>query len=213
MNKEIISKLTGRYPELSDFIGSIIGITEGIIAGYEKGGKLLVCGNGGSAADADHIVGELMKGFERKRPLPEDFFSAAGAGTDEDELSYLAEHLQEGLPAINLSAHTSLSTAFSNDAAPDLVFAQGVAGYGKPEDTLLCLSTSGNSANTVYAAITAGAVGIRVFSLTGPNASRLSEISEITVRVPGKSTAEVQEYHLPVYHAVCRCIEDHFFSS
>jgi D-sedoheptulose 7-phosphate isomerase len=212
MKKELITKLLERYPGISDLMESITGVTEGIINSYENGGKLLICGNGGSAADADHIVGELMKGFERSRPFPETFFNLPGLNAETDELSYLAEHLQRGLPAINLSAHTSLSTAFSNDAAPALVFAQGVAGYGKEGDALLCLSTSGNSANTVYAALTARMLQMRVFSLTGPKKSRLSVISDITVRAPGESTAEVQEYHLPVYHAICRCIEDHFFS-
>jgi D-sedoheptulose 7-phosphate isomerase len=211
MNVRIFDELVKRYPRLEDRHESITALTEGIINTFANGGKLLVCGNGGSAADADHIVGELMKGFERRRPVPDKFFTGEEPFTNQAEMEYMQTHLQRGLPAINLSCHISFTSAFSNDAAPDLVFAQGVFGYGKADDALLCLSTSGNSKNTVYAAIMGKLKNLRVYALTGPADSRLSELSRETVQAPGNSTAEIQEYHLPIYHAVCRCIEDYFF--
>lgn len=174
---------------------------------YSAGGKLLVCGNGGSAADSAHIVGELMKGFKLPRALPDseiEKFSAVGA-------TELANGLQGALPAISLVGESALMTAFLNDCLPDNVFAQQVYGLMNSQDTLICLSTSGNSVNVVNAAYTALAKGGKVVSIVGKNGGRLSEISTATIKLPSTVTFEIQEYTLPVYHALCAMLEEEFF--
>lgn len=180
-------------------------------ATYEQGGKLLVCGNGGSASDSEHIVGELMKEFRLKRKV---FAAQAEALRVIDPVmgATLAEHLQGALPAITLTAHSSLTTAFMNDALPQLVFAQQVNGYGRPGDAFLGISTSGNSENVIYAAITAKARGLSVIALTGATPSRLSQLADCCIRVPETETYKIQELHLPVYHCLCLMLEERFFA-
>ncbi len=168
---------------------------------YEKGGKVLVCGNGGSASDSEHIVGELMKGFMLKRPVSDPRLPAD-----------LACNLQGALPAISLVSQVGVLTAFINDVEPHMMYAQLTYGYARENDLLICLSTSGNSKNCVYAAQVAKAVGANVLSLTGAKESKLSEISDVTVRVPECETFKIQEYHLPVYHYLCAMTEKHFFN-
>ena len=173
---------------------------------FQAGGKLLTCGNGGSAADSEHIVGELMKGFLQKRPLTEEERAAiASSGCPEPEK--FSASLQRGLPAISLVSQTALLTAFLNDVQPDMLFAQQVFAYGRPGDVLLALSTSGNSANVVNAAYGAKARGMKVLAFTGEAESRLSQLSDIALRAPSRQTFRVQEYHLALYHALCGCVE------
>ena len=199
-----IEELISRYENLRCCKESIIAACDCLIESYRNGNKLLVCGNGGSAADSEHIVGELMKGFILPRKLSHDL-------VDRINDKELTDALQYGLPAISLVSHTALSTAFSNDQLPSAVFAQQVLGYGKSGDVLLCISTSGNSLNCVYAAKVAKAIGIKVVSLTGEKESNLKELSDITVQAPSKETFKIQEYHLPIYHAICLAIENEFY--
>lgn len=169
---------------------------------YEKGGKLLVCGNGGSAADSDHIVGELMKGFYKQRKLP---------AAEKIRFGEQGEKLQGALPAIALSQHSALSTAFLNDVDPDMVFAQQVYGYGAEDDVFLGLSTSGNSVNVISAAKVAAAKGMKVIAMTGKDGGAMRELCDVCLVVPAQMTADIQEFHLPIYHALCAMLEDYFF--
>jgi len=177
---------------------------------YSKGGKLLICGNGGSSSDADHIVGELMKSFEMPRPVDKTLAKNLQKVSPEKG-KYIAGKLQAALPAISLNAHTSLFTAISNDIDPDLVFAQQIIGYGKEGDVLMAISTSGNAGNVVNAAITAKAAGLKVIGMTGMTGGALKKHCDITVCIPSTLTAEIQEYQLPVYHVLCRMLELRFF--
>jgi D-sedoheptulose 7-phosphate isomerase len=173
-------------------------------------GKYLICGNGGSAADSDHIVGELMKGFVLKRPIEAELKMKLELSFP-DEAYYFVENLQMGISAISLMSHSALTSAFSNDRASDLIFAQQVLGYGKKGDVLLAISTSGNSKNVVYAAQIAKAMGLKVVSLTGSEGGKLRKISDVLINVPEVETYKVQEYHLPIYHIICLILENEFF--
>ncbi|MEN8202414.1 MAG: SIS domain-containing protein [Bacteroidota bacterium] len=205
--KDSLDELTGRIPALES-CKKEIGEAAVLISGcFENGGKLLLCGNGGSCADADHMVGELMKSFEKKRSLPEDLKKRLRTLAGERG-AYLADHLQEAFPAISLCAHSSLLTAISNDMDADLVFAQQVAAYGVEGDVLLAISTSGNSRNVRDAALSAKAKGMTVIGLTGRSGGILKPYCDVSVCVPAERTADVQEYHLPVYHTICRMIEN-----
>lgn len=210
MNKEI-EILKARYPQLEQCMDDIQKTFDVLHECYAKGRKLLVCGNGGSAADSEHIVGELMKEFRLKRKV---FASQAEAmkAIHPEMGQYLAENLQGALPAIALTGHSALSTAFMNDAESVLVFAQQVNGYGKPGDVFMGISTSGNSANVVYAAITAKARGLKVIGLTGEKESKLSALADVCIRVPETETYRIQELHLPVYHCLCLMLEECFFA-
>ena len=195
-----MEKLLKRYPALEICKYDIENALKLIIDTYKKGGKVLVCGNGGSAADSEHIVGELMKGFMSKRPV-----------YDERIPEYLRKNLQGALPAISLPSQTAVLSAFINDVAPDMMYAQLVYGYANKNDLVIGISTSGNSKNIVNAVETAKAVGAKTLSLTGIRESRLSEISDVTIKVPETETYKVQEYHLPVYHYLCAGAEKYFF--
>ena len=208
--KKEIQTLIERYPALQTCENSILDTVETMIDCYTQGGKLMVCGNGGSAADSYHVVGELMKGFVLRRRLPQELCDKLRNATP-TTADYLIENLQGALPAISLVSEVGLSTAYANDQAPDLAFAQQVLGQGRPGDVLLGISTSGNSSNVLYAAQVAKALGIYVIGLTGKKASLLSEQSNICIHVPSDITYQVQEYHLPVYHALCMALEIEFF--
>lgn len=210
MNKQI-EVLIGRYPPLSVCSDDIESAFECIKTSYENGGKLLVAGNGGSAADSEHIVGELMKGFKKARKLSLAQQESLKA-VNEELGSTLAENLQGALPAIALDGHSALTTAYMNDCEPLLCFAQQVNGYGKAGDVFLGISTSGNSKNVLYAATVAKAKGMRVVGLTGQKDSRLKELADVTIRVPQTETYMIQELHLPVYHCLCLMLEDYFFT-
>lgn len=205
-NKSVkfLVELVNRYNELDSIFPSILNATDELCQAFKNGNKLLCCGNGGSAADCEHLVGELMKGFI----LPRSISNELKAKLNDDVLS---DSLQYGLPAISLISQTGLSTAFINDQLPTAVFAQQVLGYGKSGDILLCISTSGNSLNCVYAAKVAKALDLKVISLTGEKDSKLSTLSDITIKVPAKETFKIQEYHLPIYHAICLALENEFF--
>lgn len=200
----IYNELLSRYPVLNECAEDIMKAYKAIEKCYLGGGKLLCCGNGGSAADSDHLVGELMKGFLKKRPLSKAEKEAFGD-------DYAAENLQKGLPAISLCAHSALMTAFENDAVPALVFAQQVYAYAKKEDVLIGFSTSGNSQNVVYALEAAKASGIVSIAVTGRKESRCSAIADICIRLPETETFKIQELTLPVYHCLAAMIEDKFF--
>lgn len=208
--EDVLNELISRIPALESCKQEIGDAAEAIIECFTMHGKLLICGNGGSCADADHMVGELMKSFEKKRSLPEEFKKSLRAAS-EARGDYLAEHLQQAMPAISLCSHTSLVTAISNDMDASLVFAQQVAGYGRKGDVLFAISTSGNSQNVLDAAIAANAKDMIVIGLTGQHGGELLSYCDITICVPAIKTGQVQEYHLPVYHALCRIIESRFF--
>ena len=205
-----IDLLVERYPSLElakeDIIEAYLVMEEC----YENGGKMLVAGNGGSAADAEHIVGELMKGFKMPRKLESTFVEKLVA--ENRELgTILAENLQGALPAIALDGHPALSTAYMNDCEPLLCFAQQVNGYGKSGDVFLGISTSGNSKNILYATITAHAKGLKVIGLTGAKDSKLKDMSNVCIKAPQIETYMIQELHLPIYHCLCLMLEDNFF--
>lgn len=205
------SSLCTRYPVLSDVMPAITAAADLWTHAFARGGKLLCCGNGGSAADADHIVGELMKSFLLRRRLPETERQALlDRGADG---AYLADRLECGLPAVSLSAHAALMTAVANDTAADTIFAQQVMALGRPGDVLLAISTSGNSRNCVLAAETAAARGLSVVALTGRGGGRLASVADVTIAVPETETYRVQELHLPVYHALCAAVEAHFYGA
>lgn len=205
-----IDTLIRRYPNLEVCKKSIIDAYNLMEDSYSHGGKLLVTGNGGSAADSEHIVGELMKGFKKARTLDEGYQEKLKA--ENKELgTVLADKLQGALPAIALDGHPALTTAYMNDAEPLLTFAQQVNGYGNPGDTFLGISTSGNSKNILYAATVAKAKGLHVVGLTGQKDSKLKDIADVTIQVPQTETYIIQELHLPVYHCLCLMLEDRFF--
>lgn len=205
-----IEILLNRYPALKTVEREITEAYLMIERSYKNGGKLLVAGNGGSAADAEHIVGELMKGFKYQRKIHKDF--AKKLLDENKELGeVLAEKLQGALPAIALDGHTALSTAYMNDCEPLLCFAQQVSGFGKKEDVFFGISTSGNSKNILYAAITARAKGMKVIGMTGARNSELEKMSDVCIKVPETETYMVQELHLPVYHCLCLMLEEEFF--
>lgn len=208
-NKEI-DILIERYPQLTCIADDLYASYKVIEDSYKKGGKLLIAGNGGSAADAEHIVGELMKGFKLPRKV-EDTFAASLREINEELGNVLAQNLQGALPAIALDGHSALSTAYMNDCEPLLCFAQQVNGYGKEGDVFLGISTSGNSKNILYAAVTARAKGMKVIGLTGDKNSKLEQMSDVCIRVPQTETYVIQELHLPVYHCLCLMLENEFF--
>ena len=205
-----LNHLIDRYPKLIVCHDDIMVAYEFLEAAYSNGRKLLVCGNGGSASDSEHIVGELMKEFKLKRKIYSDH-AAVLKEIDPELGQTLADHLQGALPAISLTGHSSLQTAYMNDAVPELVFAQQVNGYGKPGDVFLGISTSGNSKNVLYAAVNAKAKGLKVIGLTGAKENKLMKYADVTIRVPETETYKIQELHLPVYHCLCLMLEDHFF--
>ena len=205
-----LNHLIDRYPKLIVCREDILKAYNLLEAAYSNGRKLLVSGNGGSASDSEHIVGELMKEFRLKRKVYADQAEAMMA-IDPEMGATLAENLQGALPAICLTGHSSLTTAFMNDANADLIFAQQVNGYGKANDIFLGISTSGNSKNVIYAAITAKAKGLKVIGLTGARESKLSKLADVCIMAPETETYKIQELHLPVYHCLCLMLEDKFF--
>ena len=202
--------LIERYPVLQPCKEDIINAYYVLEDAYAHGNKLLVAGNGGSAADSEHIVGELMKGFKLPRKS-DSAFKKRLFEEDEELGAVLAENLQGALPAIALDGHPALSTAYMNDCEPLLCFAQQVNGYGKRGDVFLGISTSGNSKNILYAAVTAHAKGLKVIGLTGKKDSKLSDKADICIQVPQTETYMIQELHLPVYHCLCLMLEERFF--
>ena len=205
-----MESLYTRYPVLEACRKDIEAATDAIIDTYKKGGKVLLCGNGGSCADCDHIVGELMKGFLLRRPVSNEFEELLAKEGGEEGRA-LAKNLQGSLSAISLPGQTALVSAYCNDVEPAAVYAQLVLGHGNPEDVLICMSTSGNSKNIYYAALVAKAKGVKTIGMTGQKDSRLSAICDICIQVPETETYKVQELHLPIYHYLCAEVEKYFF--
>ena len=199
-----------RYPMLSDCKSDIDAFLSMMLETYKSGGKILLCGNGGSCADCDHIVGELMKSFMYERK-PSAEFVAKLSGVFGEDIDKVSSCLQTGIPAISLPSQTAVMSAYLNDVEPDYVYAQLTYGYAKENDMLIGLSTSGNSKNVVNAVKVAKALGIKTASITGANESRLSQLCDVCVRVPETETYKVQELTLPVYHHLCACLEKILF--
>lgn len=206
---DIFEELVDKYPSLSACIDSVRSAGEVLLKVFHGGGKLLVCGNGGSGADSEHIVGELMKEFYIRRPLKEA--EQATLKKVDPAGEKLAKCLQGALPAITLTSNIALSTAYANDAEPELVFAQQVWGYGNPGDVLLAISTSGSSKNVYDAMVAAKAKGMWVIGLTGARQGTMEKLCDVCIRAPSTVTYEIQEYHLPIYHVLCRYVEAEIF--
>ncbi|MGO9310478.1 MAG: SIS domain-containing protein [Spirochaetia bacterium] len=205
-----LDELIERYPVLSECRTAIDEAFRALSDCYASGGKLMACGNGGSAADADHIVGELMKGYLSPRPLPESLRALLRAA-DPALGPALAECLQGALPAVNLTAGSALLSAFGNDVRPELSYAQAALGHGKKGDVLLGISTSGNAANVRSALVVGRAVGMTTVGLTGRGGGKMAGLCDILIAVPAARTFEIQELHLPVYHCLCAMVEKRFF--
>lgn len=207
-----MKELLERYPVLAACEQTLLAARDAAIRSYEQGGKLLICGNGGSAADAEHIVGELMKGFLKKRPLTAEKRAALQKNCPALE-DRTFDQLQQGLPAISLCNTTSLLTAVCNDTDPVLIYAQAALALGKPQDVLLAISTSGNAENVLNAVKIAKGLGMTTIAMTGEGGGKVADVADITIRVPAQETYKVQELHLPVYHWLCLEIEAHFFEN
>ncbi len=204
-----VMQLLLNYPQLEVIEKNIIQAYEMMCRCYEGKNKVLLCGNGGSAADCEHIVGELMKVFWVKRRLPErEEEKLRKCGAD----SAMLENIVEALPAISLTSHVSFLTAFCNDNSAEEMFAQQLYVLGNPGDVLWAISTSGNSANVINAAIVARAKGIKVIGMTGASGGKLAEYSDVLMNVPSEITARIQEMHVPIYHTICAMLEGHFFA-
>lgn len=210
INNKHIKELIKRYPLLSEASSDIINAFDVLFNSYQNGGKLLVAGNGGSAADAEHIVGELMKRFVIPRPISPEL-SCKLKEIDYERGTYLANNLEEGLMAIPLVSHTALSTAYLNDVDGNGIFAQQLLGYGREGDVFLGISTSGNSENVILSAIVAKAIGMKVIGLTGESGGKLATYSDVCIKAPHTETFLIQELHLPIYHCLCLMLEEAFY--
>ncbi len=209
INEHLVDTI-GRYPKLESIKNDIGSAYELLRKCYTNGGKLLIAGNGGSASDSQHIVGELMKRFVLNRPLPNELKQRL-IKIDSKRGRDLSDNLEIGLSAIALSAHDALNTAYTNDAYADGVFAQQVLGYGKKGDAYLGISTSGNSENVLCGAIVAKAIGMKTIGLTGNDGGKLKDFVDVCICVPETETYKIQELHLPIYHCLCMMIEEEFF--
>ena len=212
--KAKVNELISRYPALAVCEADLLAAVRAICEGYHSQHKLLICGNGGSASDSEHIVGELMKGFLLPRKLGTDMEAKFRASCP-DTCAYFMENLQGALPAISLVNQIALNTAFANDQAPDLSFAQQILGIGDPGDVLLAISTSGNSTNVIYALDMARAKGLKTIALTGRSGGKIAsrKLADTVIRVPEDETFRIQEYHLPIYHMLCIAAENEFFGA
>lgn len=209
LNKHI-DLLISRYPSLETCRKSIIDAYQIMEDCYSHDGKLLIAGNGGSAADSEHIAGELMKSFETPRPVPAEFAEKLKT-VDPVRGENLSKNLERGLMAIPLVAHEAMTTAYINDVDGQGVFAQQLYGFGRPGDVFLGISTSGNSKNVMSATVVARALGIKIIGLTGAKGGELAKVADVAVKVPQTRTYMIQELHLPIYHCWCLMLEDHFF--
>ncbi|NLG24477.1 MAG: SIS domain-containing protein [Clostridiales bacterium] len=205
---EVLNNLVARHPALTDAAGAIERAYQIVLACYRRGGKALLCGNGGSCADAEHIAGELVKGFMKKRPIEGELRQRLAALGEEG--ARLADSLQMGLAAIPLNMQ-ALSTAVINDLGGDLAFAQQVAALGRPGDVLIGITTSGNARNVRNAALVARSLDMSVVGLTGAGGGLLAPLCDALIAVPERETYKVQELHLPAYHALCAMLEAAFF--
>ena len=209
-----IEDLIKRYPALAICRNDLINAVEIICESFYAGNKLITCGNGGSAADAQHIVGELMKGFLLPRKIKDydkDFQDKLKKIYPEDA-EYFEKYLQGALPAVSLVGETALMTAFTNDNCADLIFAQQVYGIGKAGDVLLAITTSGNSVNILHAVKTANLKNIKTIVLTGRSGGKVKSLADISICAPADTAYTIQEFHLPVYHMLCIALENEFFN-
>jgi phosphoheptose isomerase len=207
--KKLLDECMERYPQMAGLCGEVVRAFDLLLACYRNGGKVLLCGNGGSAADAEHVVGELMKGFLLRRPVDPGLADALKSRFDNGD--YLAGHLQKALTAISLVSQTSLVSAIANDNGADMVFAQQVLGYARPGDVLLAFSTSGNSPNVVNACKVASVLGCRSIGFTGESGGAMKGLCDIILAVPSGITFMIQELHLPLYHVLCAMLEEEWF--
>lgn len=205
-----MEELMERYPRLGPVRESVTEAYETLKECFSSGHKLLVAGNGGSAADSEHIVGELMKGFVKPRRVSEEMAQKMRE-IDSEAGKELAQKLQGGLPAVSLTGHPGLSTAFLNDVDGLMVYAQQIFGYGQEGDVFLGISTSGNAANIYYGLVAARAKGMKVIGLTGKDGGKLGKYADTAIIVPEQETFKIQELHLPIYHTLCLMLEEHFF--
>lgn len=208
-----MEELLTRYPVLAVCEETLAEALARMLETYEKGGKIMVCGNGGSCADAQHIVGELMKGFLLRRPMTEEQKTAFEAALGKEDAEIFASRMQRGIPAMALDGATGLLTAYANDVDADYIYAQQVFACGQKNDLLIGISTSGNSKNVVNAMKAAKAMGIRTIALTGAKESKSSALASVAIRVPETETFKVQELHLPVYHYLCAEMEESVFGA
>ncbi|MBD3419980.1 MAG: SIS domain-containing protein [Chitinivibrionales bacterium] len=211
-SRSCLHELLTNYPQLIALEANILSALDALVACAQRDGTVLVCGNGGSAADAEHIVGELMKGFLSRRRIPDhdmNTLKATGAANWEQ----IGNGLQRPIKAISLVSHSALMTAFVNDVQPDLLFAQQVYGYGRKGDVLIALTTSGNSVNVINAITVARACDIFVIGMTGESGGKAKELVDVLINVPSAETFRIQEYHLPVYHALCAMLESELFGN
>lgn len=217
-----IDELCERREKLNSIKNDIVKAYETIRDCYKKGNKVLICGNGGSAADSAHITGELMKGFKKKRPIDDNFEEKLTTAIENfydknmvsgayDRIKEMKETLEVGLPTIDLTAFTALNTAFANDKNADYVFANGVLGLGKRDDVLIAITTSGSSRNVVNAALVAKAKDMKVVALTGKGGGCLKDIADVNIIIENNETFLIQEEHISIYHAICLDIEEEFF--
>lgn len=207
---QLCSRFFEEHPDLLFMKTLLSEIGKVWLKTYQSGGKILVCGNGGSCADGDHIVGELMKGFLLKRPLPPDVKIQFAKDYGEKGV-FMAEQLQCGLPAISLNAHAALISAFCNDVDPELVYAQQVLGYARKEDMVVGISTSGNAENVAYALMTAKTMGVKTMALTGRDGGKIAKIADYSLIVPQLETYRIQEAHMAIYHFLCAFTESEIF--
>jgi len=209
---EITDQTLAFHPGLTPNRDDLLAAYDMVVSAYRQGNKVLVCGNGGSCADSAHIVGELMKGFLKKRPIAQETAQKL-ASLDAERGPQLAAMLQQGLPAIDLTAHIALITACANDLSGESIFAQQVVGYGRPGDILIGLSTSGNARNVMDAFLVARALGLQTLALTGEKGGAMGAFADLAIRVPASRTPEIQEYHIAVYHALCAMVEAALFEA
>ena len=207
--KKILDELCVRYPALCGVTADVEKGYEALYECFKNGHRVYLCGNGGSASDCEHIVGELVKSFKKKRALNAEFSDRLCEFGERGET--LAMQLEGGLPAVSLCGHPALSTAFNNDKNPTLTFAQQLSVWGETGDVLITLSTSGNSQNCVYATLVAKAKGMKTVFLGGGTGGELKTLADVSIVVPEKETYKVQELHLPIYHCLCAMLEEEFF--
>jgi D-sedoheptulose 7-phosphate isomerase len=201
-----VKKLTTRYQSLAKLESDIDSALQLMYRCYLNGNTIFTCGNGGSAADSEHIVGELMKGFKSKRTIKEEHIQAFESMYPNDSLGF-EKNLQQGIPSVSLVSNSALTSAIINDGEASYVFAQQVFGIGKKGDVLIAISTSGNSENVVKAAKVANVLGLKVIVLSGATGGKLSELATVSICVPSSDVAEIQELHLPIYHCLCLGLE------
>ena len=206
----MLNELFTRYPQLKVCENEIKNAAQAMIDCYKNGGKILLCGNGGSAADCDHIVGELMKGFIKKRPISEEK-QAEMLKNSPLLTKQTLDNLQGGLPAISLPSISVLNSAFCNDVDPENIYAQSIMALGSKNDVLIAISTSGNAKNVFAAATVAKGLGLKVLALSGKTGGALKTVADICITAPESETFKIQELHLPIYHYLCLAVEEEFF--